>query len=35
MAGKQPVASLEDGYQAMRVLEAIHEAALTGKSVVL
>ncbi len=33
MAGKQPVASIEDGYQAMRVLEAIHEAATTGKRV--
>lgn len=35
LEGKQPVASLYDGYQAMRVLEAIRESAATGKKVKL
>ena len=35
LAGKQPVASVEDGYQAMRVLEAIHESARGGSVVAL
>lgn len=33
LAGEQPRASLEDGYQALRVLEAINESALTGQVV--
>lgn len=31
LAGRQPVASLEDGYKAMKVLEALAESARTGK----
>ena len=35
LADKQPVASLEDGYQAMRVLEAIAQSVETGATVKL
>ena len=35
LAGEQPKASLEDGYQAMLVLEAIYESIKTGKPVKL
>lgn len=33
LRGEQPQASIEDGYQAMRVLEAIRESALSGKAI--
>jgi len=35
LSGQQPVASLRDGYEAMRVLEAIRDSADTGKPVSL
>jgi len=35
LRGEQPRASLEDGYQALRVLEAINESAKSGKIVAL
>ncbi len=35
LKGEQPQASIEDGYQAMRVIEAIVESARTGKPVEL
>ncbi|MBM4044396.1 MAG: Gfo/Idh/MocA family oxidoreductase [Planctomycetes bacterium] len=35
LAGKQPVASLKDGYEAMRVLEAIRDSAVSGKPMAL
>lgn len=35
LAGKEPKANLEDGYQAMRVLEAMNESIKTGKPVKL
>ena len=35
LAGKQPVASLDDGYQAMRVLEAIGQSCETGEAVAI
>ncbi len=33
VAGRQPVASLEDGYRALTVLEAIRESVRSGKPV--
>lgn len=35
MSNQQPAASMKDGYEAMRVLEAIHGSALSGKPVSL
>jgi len=35
LAGEQPVASLHDGYQAMRVLEAIRDSVVSGQPVTL
>jgi len=35
LAGEQPVASVRDGYEAMRVLEAVDQSVSTGKTVAL